>query len=93
MVFVSKYATVMYNGVGCKTHKLYCEGINDMQNMELQEQCNFYTESMRKCRNELNRLIDQNVSLNDARMLKISAQCDVYTAKLFEISEQMKTRS
>lgn len=61
-----------------------------MQNMTLQEKYNFYTENMRSCQNEMKELIDQNVLLSDDRMLKISRECDRYTVKIYEVSEQMK---
>lgn len=61
-----------------------------MKNTTLREEYDNQMELMRQCQNELKTLIEQNVPLTDERMLEISRKCDDYTAKIYELSEQLK---
>lgn len=81
----------MYNGYELKKQDFFgSERIGNMQRITLQEKYKYYTKNMQNCQNELKELIEQNVLLNDDRVLKISRECDEYTAKIYELSEQMK---
>lgn len=61
-----------------------------MQKRILQHAYQYHMSCVRRWQGELMRLIDEQVELDDNRMLEISRKCDFHTNEVLKIAEQLE---